>query len=211
MNLLAKQSINRTNGMTLVEIVVAVGIVSMIAVVAGTFQKNIFVYNRNASGSLITAQDARAIIRTMVSELRSTAPSSNGAYAIAQAGTSTITFFSDIDGNGSIEQVRYFASSTKLLRGVIVPTGSPLTYSATSEKITTLSTSLRNTASTSLFTYYDGTYDGVASTTALTQPVTMTAVRLVKISLTLDVDQNSLPVSRTYTTQVNLRNLKDNL
>jgi type II secretory pathway pseudopilin PulG len=209
MSLLTKKISEK--GITVVEIVVAVGIVSMIAVVASTFQQNVFVYNRNVSGSLTTAQDARAIVRTITTELRSTAPSSNGAYPIVQAATSSITFFSDIDGNGTVEQIRYFASSTKLYRGVVVPTGSPLVYNSATEKLNLLSANLRNTASTSIFSYFAGTYNGTASTSELAQPVSITAVRLVKISLILDVDQNSLPISRTYTTQVTLRNLKDNL
>jgi prepilin-type N-terminal cleavage/methylation domain-containing protein len=202
---------NLKRGMTLTEILVSVAIIALISVAIGSFQRNVFVYSNNASASITTAQDARAIVRTMVAELRSAAPSANGAYAITQAGTSTITFFSDVDGNGIPDQVRYFANGTKLYRGLVVPTGSPLVYSTSTEKLSLLAPNLRNIASTSIFTYYDGTYDGTSSTTALSSPIQVTSVRLVKISLILDVDQNNLPVSRTYTTQVTLRNLKDNL
>lgn len=197
--------------MTLIEVIVAVAITGLIISVVGSFARNIFYYNRVTSGGLTAVQDARSIIRTMVAELRSASPSSNGAYPIVTAGTSSIGFFSDIDGNGTKEQVRYYLNGTKLYRGVIVPTGSPLVYASSSETTSLLASNIRNTASSSVFEYYAGTYNGTTATTSLSQPVTVTAVRLVRINLTIDVDINSAPISRSYTTQVTLRNLKDNL
>jgi hypothetical protein len=38
-----------------------------------------------------------------------------------------------------------------------------------------------------------------------------TNVRLIKINLMIDVDPNRAPVIKTYTSQVSIRNLKDNL
>ena len=62
---------------------------------------------------------------------------------------------------------------------------------------------------TPIFDYYDTNYDG--TTAPLAQPVSAIAVRLVKI--TLIIDKNSLrpPAPITMTTQVSMRNLKDNL
>jgi prepilin-type N-terminal cleavage/methylation domain-containing protein len=211
-------------GMSLIEVIVAVAITGIIMVVIGTFQTNVFVFNRTVTGSLVTSQDARAILRTMVAELRASSPGSNGAYPIITAATNTLAFYSDVNGDGKKEQVRYFASSTtsgngtstattgsRLYRGVIAPVGIPVTYATSTEQLTLLASNLRNDAANPIFTYYDGTYNGTASTTALTQPVAVALVRLVKISLILDVDQKSLPVSRTYTSEAALRNLKDNL
>jgi prepilin-type N-terminal cleavage/methylation domain-containing protein len=203
--------VSSERGMTLVEIMVALAIVATVSIAITSFEKNIFGFKTAISDSLITAQDARTIIRTIVTELRSATPSNNGSYPITNAGTSTITFFSDYDGDGVVDQIRYFASSTKLYRGVITPTGSPLTYGTSSEKISVLAANLRNTATTSVFSYFDGSYNGTSSTTELAQPVSVTSVRLVKVTLMLDVDQNNAPISRTYTTEVTLRNLKDNL
>lgn len=199
------------SGVTLAEIVVVVAIIGLMVNVVGSFQRNVFYYSGVARDSLTTAQDARTILRTMTTELRSASPSGTGAYPIVTAGTSSIIFFSDVDGNGVKERIQYFASTTKLYRGVIVPTGFPLMYVAADEKLTLISSNLRNTASTTIFTYYDGNYNGSTSTAALAQPVAVSAIRLVQISLILDVNQNNLPVSRTYTSQITLRNLKDNL
>jgi type II secretory pathway pseudopilin PulG len=198
-------------GMTIIETIIAFAIVGLIVSAIAAFQGNIFTYNKQISNSLITSQDARAILRTMVTELRSASSGSDGSYAIVTAATNTLAFFADTNGDSIKEKIRYFASSTKLYRGVTIPSGSPLSYNPSAETITLIAPNLRNDSANPIFVYYDGTYNGTASTTELAQPVTVTAPRLVKISLILDVDQNSLPISRTYTSEVAFRNLKDNL
>lgn len=200
-------------GMTLAEILVVVAIVALLSVSIASFQKNVITYNSTTSASLSSAQDARTMIRTIAKELRSASIGNNGSYPLAQAGTSSITFFADTNADGLKEQIRYFTSGSKLYRGSITPSGSPLTYSTSSESLTVLVRDVRNTASstgyTPLFEYFDGTYAGTS--TALIQPVTVTAVRLVKVNIVVDADPNQSPVPRTYTTQVTLRNVKDNL
>ena len=196
-------------GFTLVETLVAMSISIIVMIAIGTFARDIFYTNSVQSGLFSTAQDSRAIIRTMTNELRSTSPGSDGSYPIVTAGTTTLTFFSDIYGNGIKERVRYFLATTTLEKGVVVPTGSPLSYTLSNESITALAYNVRNGSSTPIFNYYDGTFTGTSS--PLTQPVSVNAIRLVQVSLTLDSDPNRSPLPRTYTTDVTLRNLKDNL
>lgn len=199
---------NTSFGFTLVETLVAmtIGVVVMIAM--GTFARDIFFTNSIQGGSFSTAQDARTIIRTMLNELRSASQGSDGSYPIITAGTSTLTFFSDINGDGNKERIRYFLATTTLNKGVITPTGTPLAYTG-SEVISILAYNVRNSSSTPIFNYYNGTFTGTS--TPLTQPVSVSAIRLVQINLTLDSDPNRSPLPRTYTTDVTLRNLKDNL
>lgn len=198
-----------TKGYTLIEILVAVAIFVLIILVVANFQVNISKYNKSSSESLQSAQDARAILRTMVAEMRSMQPASTGAYPLAAAATSSITFFTDINDDGLREQVRYYLTGTTLKKGIIVPSGSPLTYSSASETFAFLAYNIKNGTSTALFDYFDNTYSGTSS--PLTQPVSVSTVRLVKINLTIDADPNRSPLPRTYTSQAMLRNLKDNL
>ncbi len=199
----------RSRGFSLIEILVAVGILGVIMIVVSQFQVNIIGYNKSSSDSLQSAQDARSILRVMVKELRSAKPGSNGSYPIVQAATSSVTFFSDIDADGQQEQIRYFISSTLLQKGTIKPTGSPLAYSSAQETFSTLAYNIKNATSSSLFEYFDNAYSGTSS--PLTAPVNVTDVRLVKINLMIDADPNRSPIPRLYTSQVMLRNLKDNL
>jgi prepilin-type N-terminal cleavage/methylation domain-containing protein len=198
-------------GFTLFETLVAMSIGVVLLLAVGQFARDIFYDNSAQSGLFSTAQDARTIVNTMVKELRSASPGSDGSYPIVTAATSTMTFFSDINGDGTKERVRYFLATTTpptLKKGVITPTGSPLGYTG-AEVITTLAYNVRNTGSTSIFNYYDGTFTGTSS--PLTQPVSVSAVRLVQINLILDSDPNRSPNPRTYTSDATLRNLKDNL
>ncbi len=198
-----------THGFTLIEILVAVAILGVILVVVSQFQVNVLQYNKSSNDSLQSSQDAQSILRTIVKELRSTKPGNNGSYPIAQADTSSLTFYSDIDADGLQEQIRYFLSTTTLKKGMIKPSGSPLSYNSAQETLSTLALNLKNSTSTALFEYYDTTYTGTSS--PLAQPVTVASIRLIKVNLLIDADPNRSPIPRLYTSQVMLRNLKDNL
>jgi prepilin-type N-terminal cleavage/methylation domain-containing protein len=196
-------------GFSLAEIVIVVGILGMIMLAIGAFQRDIFVNTKFAQDSLSTTQDSRNILRMMVRELRTASSGNDGSYPLISAASSTVSFYSDVDADGLKDKVRYFLATTTLKKGLIKPTGSPLSYVATNEVFSILAYNLKNSSSTPLFEYYDNAYAGTSS--PLTQPVVISNVRLVKINLMVDVDPNKSPNVRTYTSQVNLRNLKDNL
>lgn len=199
----------REKGFTLVEIIVVVGILGLIMLSVGSFQKDVLTNNKFSSDSLTTIENARPIMRHIIRSLRSAAPSDNGSYPIAQVATNTITFFSDADLDGLKEQIRYFVQDTDLKMGYIKPTGSPLTYNQANEVITIIANSVKNATSTGLFEYYDENYTG--TTSPMTLPIDVTSIRLIKVNLMIDIDPSRSPVPRIYTSQVNLRNLKDNL
>ena len=199
-----------TKGFTLVETLVVSAILLLVMLGITLFQRDIFYQNSVQSGTLSTIQDARSILKTMVKELRSTSQAGDGSYPILTAATDTLTFYSDINSDGTKDRVRYFLASSTLYRGIIMASGTPVTYNPTYETISTLASGVRNAASsTAIFDYFDGTYNGTSS--PLTQPVFVSAIRNVRITLILDADQNKSPTQRTYVTDVTLRNLKDNL
>ncbi len=200
---------NYTKGITLVELLVVLALFSLLIIGISTFQRNIYVFNRFANDSLVTIQDGRIIIRVMVREMRSMSQANNGAYSIAQAATNTFTFFSDTNSDGLKEQIRYFINGTTLRKGSITPSGSPLSYNPNNEVFLTIASNVKNSTSTPLFDYHDSNYAGTSTPLAL--PANITDIHLVKINLLLDVDPNRAPTPRLYTSQVSLRNLKDNL
>jgi hypothetical protein len=107
------------------------------------------------------------------------------------------------------EQVRYFLQGRDFKKGVIKPTGSPLVYNQGVEQITTLVKDVSNATSTPIFEYFDSSYTGTSS--PLATPVQVTKVRLVRINIKIEKDPNRAPAPITVTSQVFLRNLKDNL
>ena len=191
------------------EMLVVLGITVLVMGAVVRFQFDVFRLNQSDYNQLSTIQDAPAILSSIVKELRSTSVGNNGSFAINQAATSSLTFFSDTDGDGLKEQIRYFLSGTLLRRGSIKPTGLPLSYVSGNETFRTLASNVKNAPSSDIFQYYDDSYDG--TTTSLAQPVTTTDVHLIKINLLLDVDPNRSPVPILYSSSASLRNLKDNL
>ncbi|MFA6295292.1 MAG: type II secretion system protein [Candidatus Paceibacterota bacterium] len=199
----------KKRGMTLVEVLIAVAIFGVVMVAIGTFQVNIFSYNSSISGSLNTTQNAQAILKTILRELREIAPGANGSYPIATVGSTTLSFFSDYDNDGATEQITYSLLGTTLYRAVTHPSGSPVIYNYANQATTTLVVDVRNGTSIPVFQYFDSSYNGTSS--PLTLPASITSIRLIKISLSLDTDPNRSPLPVIYTVQVNLRNVKNNL
>lgn len=202
------QSSKKNSGFTLIEILIALSIFVLIGLMATKLLFDIFHVNRNVSDSLTQTGEARRAIKTMIAELRTASQSSLGAYALEQTGTSSLIFFSDIDSDSEKERIRYFIQSDTLMRGVTNPTGLPLVYNTASEVRTELVHAIKNSSTTPLFSYYNETYAG--TTTPLVAPINISVVRLVKIYMLVN-NSTASSTPDIYTTQVNLRNLKDNL
>ena len=195
----------RGDGFTLIEILFGIAIFVLIVGVLTLFSRNVWIYNTFVSAGLVNVDSGRQMLKTMVSEIRTASTSDTGAYAISQALSSSFVFYSDIDNDSLKEKVRYFFAGTTLQKGVIKPTGSPLTYNSANEKISTLAPNVTNT----VFNYYDKNYDG--TTAQLSLPVNIPDIRLVKITITMDQNPNRSPMPKIFSTQVSIRNLKDNL
>jgi prepilin-type N-terminal cleavage/methylation domain-containing protein len=203
-----KKILNK-RGFSLVEILVAVAIASMIFIAVFYFGQGIFSFNSTAQANLSAQSDARRVLKNIVRELRSTSPSSLGSYPISLVGTSTLTFFVNIDSDAYKEQIRYFLQGDELKRGVIKPSGSPLTYNPANEQISTMIRDIINATTTPVFDYFDSNYAG--TTTPMTEPFQITKVRLIRVNINIDKDKNRSPSTINVTSQVFLRNLKDNL
>ncbi len=207
----------QSRGITIIEVIVSIAIIVMITGGMIAFEKSIFTNSKVLQSALISQQQIRKTLGSFTSELRSASPSSGGAYAIEIAATSTLVFYSNIDNDVAIERVRYFFATSSannvynvLKKGITKPTGTM--YDLALEKISTVANDIKNSSTTPIFTYYDASYNGQASSTApLVQPVFIPAIRLIKISLDVDPNAARSPFYQTYTTQVTLRNLKDNL
>ena len=192
-------------GFTMIELIIGVAVFLLLVLGVTLFARNTWTYNSFTRVGLNNVTIGRKAMKTMSTEIRVASAANNGSYAVNQASATSFIFFADINGDGLKERIRYFLNGTLLQRGVIIPSGSPLAYTAT-ETITTL---LSNVTNASIFSYYNSSYDG--TTAALTTPIDVSAVRLVKITATIDDDPARPPAPTTFTTQISLRNVKDNL
>ncbi|OHA89026.1 MAG: hypothetical protein A2741_02510 [Candidatus Zambryskibacteria bacterium RIFCSPHIGHO2_01_FULL_43_27] len=195
-------------GFTLVEVLISVGIMVAIGFAIANFQTDLFSINTGVQNNLSAQLEGRKILRTVISELREVSPSSLGAFPLAQAGTSTLTIYSNIDSDSYKERIRYFTVGNELRRGVLKPSGNPLVYNSANENVEVMIRNIINGTSTPIFEYFDENYTG--TTTPLSQPVNVLSVRLVRITVIVDKDANRPPGAITITSQGMLRNLKSN-
>lgn len=194
-------------GVTLVEVIIWTGIFALLAVAMMRFQQDFLQVNNWSQGGLMREGQIRKVFKDFVSEVRSASIMANtAALVIEKADATSFIFFVDTDGDGLYERIRYFISGTSLQKGTIKPTGCPnnCVYAAANESIKTVATEVTNT--TAVFFYYDVTYDG--SQAALVQPVDTSAVRLIRMQLTIDPNGPLAPGPQTFETQANIRNLR---
>jgi type II secretory pathway pseudopilin PulG len=203
---------NRQNlgGFTLVEILVVCSIVVILSWAIASFGRDIFYQNFVLSRELVAEGEAKVAMRRLIYELRTAEPSNNGSYSIESASRSNLVFFSDINNDGKRERLRYFLDGKILKRGQIYPTGIPYVYSSSTESFSTIINDIINPGNL-IFSYYDRSYDGTSSSTPLAEPIDVKSIRLVKVEFLIDANSSQAPIPIYMSSQVMIRNLKDNL
>ena len=196
------------NGLTIIEVSVAVGIFAIIIVVLMDFVIQNY-KSWNEIMRIVEAQrNGQKAIQVMIKELRNIAEmSETGTFPLESAQNQSIIFYSDIDSDSQIEKVRYFIQDNKFKKGVIPPTGDPIEYKTANETISDIAEYIAN-GNDSVFYYYDKNYIGTGE--PLANPVDITKAKLIKIFLRVNVDPNKPPSDFILESQVNLRNLKEN-
>lgn len=204
-----KFPLRKNKGFTISEILISLAILTVIYLAVTAFQRDVWVYHMDLSNTLLAQQEAKLGLKGMIKELRTASTGSTGSYPLTVAATSSITFYSDINADGLKDEVRYYLATSTLRKRVIKPTGNPLSYSLSNAVYSEVVHNIANSTSTAIFSYYPSTYAG--TTSPLTGAFDITQVRLIKITLTIEKDPNKVPVPMTITSQVSIRNLKDNL
>lgn len=188
---------------TLVETLVVVGLLAAIGsalsgMIVYFYRSNAYVLEQSAA-----LDSAKRGLEISFENIREASYGEDGAYPLASAATSSVTFFSEVDADGSIEKVRVYLLGTGLYRGVTNPTGNPPTYTGQPETTYTIATSVRNATSTPIFRYFDA--DGVE----LTGTIDVAAVASVQTRLDVDLNPLRAPNIMTLERTTTLRNLRD--
>lgn len=203
----------KNRGYSLLEVIITLGIVLSITVAMAAIQRNMFSLGKISQENLDNQKEARRAFDRITKDVRNASYASNGSYPISAASTSSLTFFSDIDGDGYKEQIRYYLDSNKKLkRGIVRANTStePISYSG-AEASSILINKISNT-STAIFNYYTANYNGTTSSSPLTYPINIMDIRLLKIDILLTThDSRQQSLSTVMTTNIMFRNLKDNL
>jgi prepilin-type N-terminal cleavage/methylation domain-containing protein len=197
-------------GFTLIEMMVTVFVSSVLAAGVIALVSSMLVSSSKQETLLFSADQARRASFQVKQELRNAYTSSVGSYAIATAEDQQLIFYTNIDTDAGMERIRYFIQNGNLRRGVVDPTGSPLSYNLGSEVVRDVQTGVANGA-TPLFYYYDDTYEGTADN-FLAQPVDVTDIRYIKLNLMVYNRGGKMGTGIfTITAGASIRNLKTNL
>ena len=200
---------HNSRGVTLVELVVAIGIFALLSL--GAAEIIIIGFRSNAAiwEHLEVQRDARRAVQQVVNVVRQAETSSVGAYPLAGAGANELIVYSNINNNGYRERVRFFLDGTTLKKRIITPSGSPLVYETATETITDVANNVTNVSlGTPIFSYYDSAYTGTEA--AMVQPVVVGDVRIISVRLILDKNPNVLPSAYDVESFAQIRNLKLN-
>lgn len=187
------------NGFTLLEVLVAAGIMSIIVIVAGNFiamGMDSLRFDREFHDAV---SSGRRSMETVSKEIRSANNSERGDYPIALASDQEFIFYSDVDYDGSYDRVRYYIVDRSLYKAVTLP-GPGRDY-AGGETAVKLADYVNN-GGQEIFTYYDSNSN---------ETTDIDDIRMINIRLLFNVSPGMSPDDIIVETDVQLRNLKSNL
>ncbi len=192
------------------EILVVMAIMTLLSGTVSVLLTSGFRYQRNIWDEVSSQVDGRKTMERMTEDIRKAEEGSTGGYPIATATSSECIFYANIDDDLYKERVRYtYATSTRTLtRGILKPSGTPLTYTASNEKTEIIAHDVVNASvNHPVFRYYG---EGAVSSTAPLSPVVITNIRVVQIQLDIEKDATQSPVPFHVESMVHIRSLKSN-
>jgi len=195
-------------GFTLLELLVAMGIFSLVILAATWIFISGLRYNTIIWDQLQGQTDGRRAVKEIMDIVRKAEESSIGSYSIVSAEDNELILYANVDADSYREKVRFWLDDTTLKRGITKPSGDPLGYSG-AEDVVEISHYVVNIAeAVPLFEYYDETYTG--SETALITPADVASLRIVKVQLEIEKDPDKTPIPLHVESMASVRNLKTN-
>ncbi|MDB5189662.1 MAG: hypothetical protein JWL82_619 [Parcubacteria group bacterium] len=188
---------------TIVEVIVLVSVTVVVGMALNSMIVNFYRSNAYLLQQSSAIDSAHRGLRTSFEDLREASYGDDGSYPIQTAASSTITFYSDIDGDGSVEKIHLYLAGVTFYRGVTDSSSSPPTYVGQTEKVTTIANYVRNSSSTPLFSYYDSDGTLLASST-----VDVSQISSVSTTVLVDLNPLRAPDILTLQEKATLRNLR---
>lgn len=205
-----KSSRKNNKGFTLIELLL---VMSIMGVLAAAFVALQYILSQNqiiAWRSYISVEEANTNLNSIAKEIRTARESENGAYAISSAEDFELIFFTDPDFDGTVERVRYTQNGTSLEKGIIEPTGYPISYPQETEVVKTLTENIRN-GTTPVFYYYNANYPQDTLNNPLSTPANPADIKLIRVLLHTNSTADLPDKDFILDTFVQPRMLKNNL
>jgi type II secretory pathway pseudopilin PulG len=204
------RKIKNKNGMSLVEMLIAIGIFT-IGILGFTL---LFTRSwRQNSYTMEMGQTSMAVSRgvnEMAGYLRKVRQGDDGSYPVISANDNDLVVFCDYDKDDITERLHFYRNGAAVIMGIRKPTaGLPKTYAAGDAETKTIASNIVNSAGTPIFAYYDSSYPEDSVHNPIATPAMVPNVRLVRIDLHMNIDPNRAPDNIQIQTFVEMRNLND--
>lgn len=199
-----------TKGISLLETTFTIAIFTTAILIVGNFVTRGYQTIKFTQEQNTAIKEAQKGIKTMVKEIREARTGDNGAYALVKADDQEFIFYSDIDQDNDIERVRYFLNGTDFIKGVIEPSGNPITYIEQNEATSTLSQYVQN-GGDPIFYYYNGDWPGDIINNPLPTPSRLVDTKLMRVYLKINITPDRSPTYFELESSTQIRNLKTNL
>lgn len=197
-------------GITLLETLIAIaifiiGMVGFTMLLTRSWRQNSYTLEMGQT-AMIASQGVNELVRY----LREIRQGDNGSYPVVSADDNSITAFSDYDRDGKTERIHFYKNGSNLIMGVREPNaGFPVTYSSGDAETHVFISHIVNDASTPIFAYYDANYPEDSVHNPILTPATVPNIRLVRITLHINIDPNRPPDNVQIQSFAEIRNLND--
>jgi len=199
-----------SKGFTLIELLISMALLGILGIGVLSLQVILGQNQVLVINNYLSIDESNRNVTSFTKELRTAQPGENGAYALDITDDQEISFYSDYDFDGDIEKVRYFLDGTTLSKGTTEPSGYPVTYSSTNERVKILTENVRNDT-LPLFYYYNGDWPTDTINNPLSTGSRLSDTRTVRIYVRLNTDSDKPDSDYVLESYVNIRMLKDNL
>lgn len=194
----------KRSGYTLIELVIAIGMVAVIIGAVVGIQLAVRESTDFSLTTLITVDQANGVLQEMARTVRNARSGDNGTFMLEVVNDQELAFYGNVDSDAATERVRYFLEGTMLKRGVIEPTSFPVEYPADQEKIKVLTETVQN-GGNPLFYYYDGNNNLLAQLGRLNETT------FIRIVVTANSNPDRPEGNYQLESFAQIRNLKTNL
>lgn len=196
---------NTARGMTMMEAIIAIAILSIVMLGTTTLFATIWKMQGFSMREGLASQQASYAVTRMTDLIRDARQADNGMYAVVSATPNEFIVYTDMESDGVTERVRFYRDGGGIYRGITVPGGGfPVTYNTATETVEQIARDVvDNDDSVALFTYFDADNAQIAASP------TIETVRMVQITVTVDVDPTQLPEGVQVASFASLRNLRE--
>ncbi len=197
-------------GYTLIEILMAMGIVMFVIVAVVGIQLIVREAEVFSLNTLLTVDHGNGVVAEMARTMRNSRSADNGAFVLEQLNDQEVIFYGNSDDDDQTERIRYFLEGSNLKQGVIEPTGFPIEYPVGNEQVKILTEYVSN-STTPIFYYYNGDYPADQTNNPLPAAQRLSETTFVKVVVVVNANPDNPQGEYQLESFAQIRNLKSNL